>query len=358
MKPLVSARIDGGALRHNLQAIRLRAARSKVMAVVKANAYGHGLVPVARALDTADAFAVARLDEGLALRDAGIAQPVVLLEGIFDREQLDIAARETFDLVVHCAEQIALLQEMKRASPLRVWLKLDSGMNRLGFKGAEFSAAYAALSAIDAIQKPLRLFTHMADADNPESNQTSVQLRRFNDAVTGLPGERSLANSATLCSFPEAQADWVRPGLMLYGVSPFAGGVAADFGLRPVMTLSASIIAIKDIAAGESVGYGARWTADRATRIAIVAAGYGDGYPRAAGNGTPVLVNGQRASLVGRVSMDMLAIDVGAIRAPQIGDSVVLWGAGLPVEEIARCAAMIPYQLLCAVSRRVALQVL
>ncbi len=355
MTPLVSATIDGGALRHNLSVVRQWAPESRVMVVIKANAYGHGLVAVARALGTADAFAVARVDEGMILRAAGITTPTVLLEGVFDREGLEAAAGAGFELVVHTAEQIELLRAAAPGVSFKVWLKLDSGMNRLGFKGAAFDSAHAALAALAAVRSPVNLFTHLASADEPDLPTTGEQLARFAAATRAMTGERSIANSAGMLSFADAQADWVRPGLLVYGVSPIAGSIGADYGLRPVMTLKSHVIARKDLAAGERVGYGGDWTATRPTQLAVAAVGYGDGYPRALPSGAPVLVNGERASLAGRVSMDMIGIDVTDLkRPPALGDPVVLWGEGLPVEEIAVWADTIPYELLCGISQRVA----
>jgi alanine racemase len=356
---MVSATIDTAALKHNLQAVRQWAPRSRVMAVIKANAYGHGLVAVARALDAADSFAVARVDEGLTLRAAGIQKRTVLLEGVFDREQLNAAAGAGFELVVHTGEQIELLSSAPPDAGFRVWLKLDTGMNRLGFKGGAFDAALAALSALPGVQTPINLFTHLACADDPEFPATTEQLARFAGATGSLPGERSIANSAGMLSFPEAQADWVRPGLLLYGVSPFTGSIGADYGLKPAMTLNSHVIAVKELAPGERVGYGGAWKASRPTRLAVAAVGYGDGYPRNLASGSPVLVNGVRAPLAGRVSMDMIGIDVTDLaHAPRLGDPVILWGAGLPVEEIAVWANTIPYELLCGISQRVAVTLL
>jgi alanine racemase len=353
--PMVSVTIDAAALRHNLQVIRRQAPKSRVMAVIKANAYGHGLIAAARALDAADAFAVARVDEGLALREAGIKTPIVLLEGVLDREQLGAAAAADFELVVHTPEQIDLLRAASADVRFKVWLKLDSGMNRLGFKGEAFRSAHAALSQAAAVRAPVNLITHLASADLPELPTTAEQLMVFAAATRSLAGERSVESSAALLGFPESQADWVRPGLLLYGVSPFRGSTGADHGLRPVMTLRSRIIAVKDLVVGDQVGYGGDWTATRATRLAIAAIGYGDGYPRSASSGTPVLVNGEHAALAGRVSMDMIAIDVTDVqRPPNVGDPVVLWGEGLPVEEVAIWAETIPYTLLCGISRRVA----
>jgi alanine racemase len=352
---MVSATVDSGALRHNLSVVRQWAPKSRVMAVIKANAYGHGLVAVARALGSTDAFAVARVDEGLTLRLAGIDAPTVLLEGVFDREQLDAAAGAHFELVVHSPEQIELLRTAAAGTTFKVWLKLDTGMNRLGFKGAAFGAAHAALSALSSVRSPVNLFTHLASADLPELPTTGEQLALFAAATGSLPGERCLENSAAMLSFPDAQGDWVRPGLLLYGVSPFAGSIGEDYGLRPAMTLHSHVIAVKELSPGERVGYGGDWTACRPTRLAVAAVGYGDGYPRSLGSGAPVLVNGERAGLAGRVSMDMIGIDVTDLtRPPALGDPVVLWGEGLPVEEIAVWADTIPYELLCGISQRVA----
>jgi alanine racemase len=355
MTPMVSATIDTSALRHNLQVLRQWAPRSRVMAVIKANAYGHGLVAVARALESADAFAVARVDEGMTLRRAGIDNPTVLLEGVFDAGQLEAAAAAGFELVVHTARQIDLLRAAPPGATFKVWLKLDTGMNRLGFKGQEFDAAHAALSALPAVQSPVNLFTHLSSADDPELSTTADQLARFRAATDTLPGERSIANSAGMLSHADAQADWVRPGLLLYGASPFAGSIGADYGLKPAMTLHSHVIAVKDLAIGERVGYGGDWTALKPTRLAVAAVGYGDGYPRSLGSGSPVLVNDERVPLAGRVSMDMIGIDVSGMKhPPALGDSVTLWGDGLPVEEIAVWADTIPYELLCGISQRVA----
>lgn len=353
--PLVSASIDTGALRHNLQIVRQRAPKSRIMAVIKANGYGHGLITVARALDAADAFAVARVDEGLALRAAGIKSPVVLLEGVFDNDQLEAAAAANFELVVHASEQIELLRNFHAAHRFKVWLKLDTGMNRLGFKGGQFPAAHAVLGTLPSVRTPVNLFTHLSSADVPAVATTEVQLQAFAASTREMAGERCIESSAAIFAFPDSQADWVRPGLALYGVSPFAGSIGADHGLEPVMTLHSQIIATKTLDPGERVGYGGDWIAARPTRLAIAAVGYGDGYPRSLPSGAPVLVNGARASLAGRVSMDMIGIDVTDLQVEaKLGDPVVLWGEDLPVEEIAVWAQTIPYELLCGISQRVA----
>jgi alanine racemase len=353
--PLVSATIDLDALRHNLNVVRQRAPNSRIMAVIKANAYGHGLIAVAQALEGADAFAVARVDEGLALRKAGIHGDVVLLEGVFDRDQLDAAAQANFAMVVHTPEQIELLRHSGTQRRFKVWLKLDSGMNRLGFKPKDFPAAYGTLAQLPAVQKPIGLFTHLSSADEPKRADTAEQVQVFAALTANLRGERSIENSAGILAYPDSQADWVRPGLLLYGVSPFADSTGPEFDLRPVMTLRSHVIAVKELERGERVGYGGTWIAARPTRLAIAAVGYGDGYPRNLPSGTPVLVGQTQFGLAGRVSMDMVGIDVTESKQPvMLGDAVTLWGEGLPVEDIARWAQTIPYELLCGISQRVA----
>jgi len=353
---LIRAVIETRALRHNLNTIRERARRARVMAVVKANAYGHGLVPTALSLADADAFAVARLEEGLALRAAGITQPIVLLEGVFTAEQLLEAARHGFDLVVHDALQVELLEEMTGPHRFVLWIKIDTGMNRLGFPPRDFAAALERLRRLKPAPLEVRLLTHLACADERDGLMTNEQLTRFRAATRGLDYSVSIANSAGVFGDVQLNGDWVRPGLALYGASPFADSSAGQLGLTPVMSLESSVIAVRHITAGETVGYGATWKASRDSSIAIIAAGYGDGLPRNLPGGTPVLIDGARAPLVGRVSMDMIAADVTGFPDVHVGTPAVLWGAGLPVEEIARHAATIPYELLCSVSQRVPLE--
>lgn len=353
MRSLIRAEVSAEALRGNLARIRRVAPHSRVMAVVKANAYGHGLVSTALCLSDADAFAVARLDEALALRAAGIRQPIVLLEGVFDAEQLAEAARQDLQIVVHEQEQLDLLRQAPAGHGFIVWLKVDTGMNRLGFRTVEFPAAMAALQGLGGHIRELRLLTHFASADERDSALTGRQLARFAALEAGRPLVRSLANSAAVFAQPAAHAEWIRPGLALYGVSPFPEQTGADLGLRPAMRLASTVIAVREVPQGETVGYGGVWRAARDSRVAIVAAGYGDGLPRSLPNGTPVLVRGQRADLAGRVSMDMIAVDVTGIGGASVGDEAVLWGPELPVEEIAAHANTIAYELLCAVSQRV-----
>ena len=356
MSRLIRAVIDTRALRSNLAAVRSRAPLSHVMAVVKANAYGHGLVPTALALADADAFAVARLEEGLALRAAGVTKPIVLLEGVFASEQLLEAARHGFDIVVHDPLQIELLEAFSGAHRFIIWLKIDTGMNRLGFRPADFPVAFARVRAIIPEPLEIRVLTHLARADDRDDVSNREQIARFNAVVGKLDCATSVANSAGLLSGAGLQADWVRPGLALYGVSPFADQKAADLGLQPVMTLESTVITIRHVPKGETVGYGGAWRAPRDATIAIVAAGYGDGLPRNLPSDTPVLIGGRRASIAGRVSMDMIAVDVSDLPPVQVGEPVTLWGEGLPVEEIARHAGTIPYELLCGVSQRVPLE--
>lgn len=354
---LIRAVIDAAALRHNLQQARRAAPDSRIMAVIKANAYGHGIVPAAKALAEADGFAVARLGEGLALRAAGLANRILLLEGVFSADQLAAAAQARFELMVHSPEQLELLEALSGDAQVTAWIKVDSGMNRLGFRLEDFAAAYERLRRNARVHADPTLVTHLASADDRRDAKTPAQLAAFSDATAGLPGARSIANSAGVLAWPAARADWVRPGLMLYGVSPFPSGTGADLGLRPAMTLRTEVIALKQVRAGETVGYGGSWTAPRDTRMAVVAAGYGDGYPRSTESGTPVLVGGRRAPLIGRVSMDMITVDITDLPPVSVGDPVVLWGSEIPVEEIATHARAIAWDLLCGVSQRVQLEI-
>lgn len=359
---LIRALIDTAALRHNLGTIRAYAPRAKVMAVIKANAYGHGLVSTALALADADSFAVARLEEGMALRAAGIRAPVVLLEGVFSAEQLAEAAHHGFELVVHDPLQLRLLEAHRGAERFIVWLKIDTGMNRLGFRPEAFAAALARVRALAIPALELRVMTHLARADEPAEGMTRDQVAVFENTLekAGVAGANRLAtsigNSAGTLGWPLAHGDWVRPGLALYGVSPFAGETAAKHGLRPVMTLDTTVLTVREVKRGESVGYAAAWRAERDSSIAILAAGYGDGLPRHLANGTPVLVGGAPYPLVGRVSMDMIAVDVTGAPKVAAGNRAVIWGEGLPVEEVAAHADTIPYELLCGVSQRVPIE--
>ena len=340
------ARIDLAALRHNLGLARQLAPRSRAMAVVKANAYGHGALTVARELDPlVDALAVACLEEAQALRDAGINAPILLLEGVFEAAELEVAARQEIWITIDNELQLQWLESASPAQPLRCWLKLDTGMHRLGVPPDRAGKIYQRLRACRNAHPDIVLSTHFACADELRNDLTRAQLALFDDACRDLPGARSAANSAGVLAWPGSHYDWVRPGYMLYGNSPLDSDHPNTRALEPVMTLASAVISLRDVPTGETVGYGASWTAARPSRIATACIGYGDGYPRLAPNGTPVLVNGRRAGLAGRVSMDMITIDVTDLPGVSIGDEVILWGNGLPVGEIARHAGTIGYEL-------------
>jgi len=349
-----------GALKHNLSVIRDACPDAKLMAVVKANAYGHGLVTVAQNLAGADAFAVARLPEAVQLRDAGVSKPVVLLEGVLTEDDLNAAIASDFDLVVHCPEQIEVLERCT-SGRATVWLKFDTGMNRLGFRPEQATGLIDRLRNCSAVAE-LRLMSHLASADERGNSATKAQLERFSSLVNGFDGPISIANSPAVFGWPEIREanqtfgatgeQWIRPGLALYGVSPFGGQTGADLGLEPVMQFEARLIAVKPLRKGERVGYQGSFEAMNDSRLGIVSAGYGDGYSRHFRSGTPVLINGRRVSLIGNVSMDMIAVDLGANATDAVGDIAMLWGPGLPVEEVAPWADAIPYELVCGVMNR------
>ncbi|WP_446808391.1 alanine racemase [Methylomonas sp. 2BW1-5-20] len=362
MTPAAFVRLDLEAVRHNLAQVKRYSPDNKIMAVIKANAYGHGMDRVAGVLDLADGFAVARVDEGVRLRQAGFKQAITVLQGFVCVDELLQLLKFQLAAVIHTPQQLAILQQQAYAvGKLAVWLKMDTGMNRLGFKGTDFSAAYRQLQGCALVEQPINLITHFANADDLLDDKTRRQIDLFNDAVKDYPGACSIANSAGIIGWPNVRfgsaqdraSDWVRPGLMLYGCSPFAGKIGADFGLKPVMSLHSRLIAVKDVAAGETVGYSGTWQCQTATRLGVVSIGYGDGYHRHTKSGAPVLVNGRRVTLIGRVSMDMITVDLHSQPDAQPGDPVTLWGEGLPVEEIARHADTIPYTLLCGITQRV-----
>lgn len=348
-----TAEINFTALRHNFEQLGQIAPGCKILAVLKANAYGHGLVKIAEQLKQADAFGVARIEEALALRQGGIVKPIVLLEGFFEAKDLQILAANNIQTIVHMEHQIEVLLDADLDSGLNVWLKVDTGMHRLGISPEDFKSAHQRLSESANVLKPMRLMSHFACADEADNPKTAQQIALFDQLTDAMEGERTLANSAAIIAWPDARADWVRPGLMMYGVSPIDAISAAELQLMPVMTLKSSLIAIRPVNKGESVGYGAAWTADRDTKLGVVAIGYGDGYPRNLPSGTPVLINGRIVLLVGRVSMDMITIDLGPEPMERLGDEVILWGDGLPVEEIAKLCGTIAYELLCNITQRV-----
>jgi len=324
------------------------------MAVVKANGYGHGLLNVAHCLDSADGFGLARPEEALALREGGVKSKLILLEGFFSRVDLTTLVEHDIDTVVHNEVQLEMLESSILAKPATVWLKIDSGMHRLGFTPEQFDAVYARLEACPQVAKPINLMSHFACADEPDNPSTKLQINLFNDLIKDLPGQRSLANSAGTLYWPESQADWIRPGIGLYGVSPVIGDLGSNHGLMPAMELVSQLIAVRSHKAGEPVGYGSSWHAKQDTKLGVVAIGYGDGYPRNAPEGTPVWVNGRRVPIVGRVSMDMLTVDLGINATDQIGDDAILWGKALPVEEVAEHIGTIAYELVTKLTPRVA----
>ncbi|MDH5823162.1 alanine racemase [Luteimonas sp. RD2P54] len=358
MPRATTATFHSDAVRHNLGEVRRRAPGSRVMAMVKADGYGHGLERVVRALPDADAFGVASLEDVARIRALGAAQPVLLLSGFDGPEDLARLRQLRADSVIHHASQLEMLEQGDRGDPIRCWLKVDSGMHRLGFAPADVRGAHARLAALPQIAD-IVLMTHFASSDEfadsggGNRDQTAAQLRVFAEATAGLPGERSLANSTAVLGWPQAQADWVRPGGALYGMSVVAGRPGPGFGLRPAMTFSTTLIAVNPVARGERIGYSASWECPEDMPVGIAAVGYGDGYPRHAPSGTPVLVNGRPAASVGRVSMDLMAIDLRAQPDARPGDPVELWGQGLPVDTVAAAAGTIGYQLTCAIAGRV-----
>ncbi len=354
MIPRVTATIDLAAVRHTLGVVRRLAPHSRVMAAVKADAYGHGAVPVARALEAGgvDALAVACLEEAMQLRQARIQAPIALLEGVISGEEAAQAVYERLQVVVHDHWQIELLERLPASARLSVWFKLDSGMHRLGFPLADVPRLRGILE-----RHPGWSFagwiTHLACADEPAHPFTREQIARFEAALNGIPGPRSIANSAGLIAWPQSRVDWVRPGLALYGCSPMPDTSAAQLGLKPAMRLESRIIAVREYAAGEGIGYGLTYRCPERMRIGVIAVGYADGMHRAFRNGTPVLVRGRRAYLAGRVSMDMITVDLRQVPEAQVGDAVLLWGDGLPAEEIAAWAGTLSYELFCGLTQRV-----
>ena len=347
--------INRRALRHNLQRLRELAPDSRMVAVVKANAYGHGLLETARTLTDADAFGVARLEEALRLREGGITQPVLLLEGFFDADDLPSISREGFHTVVHNEAQLSALEQATLEKPVTVWMKLDTGMHRLGVLPEHADAFYERLSACKNVSQPVNIVSHFARADEPDCGATEKQLALFNHFTDGKPGQRSIAASGGILLWPQSHFEWVRPGIILYGVSPLDSRPwGEDFGFKPVMTLTSSLIAVREHKAGEPVGYGGTWVSERDTRLGVIALGYGDGYPRSAPSGTPVRVNGREVPIVGRVAMDMICVDLGPDAQDKMGDSVVMWGDGLPVERIAEMTGVSAYELITRLTPRMA----
>jgi len=364
----IQATIHAAALRHNLARARAAAADARVWAVVKANAYGHGIERVFDGLRAADGFALLDLAEAERVRALGWRGPILLLEGVFDQRDLELCSRLGLWHTVHCDEQIDMLAIHKTQAPHRVFLKMNSGMNRLGFTPDRYRAAWTRLNALPQVDE-ISLMTHFADADG--ASGVADQMAIFNSVTQDLPGERTVANSAATLRHtpgaplqrpelaPQVAGDWVRPGIAVYGSAPdFPARSAADWGLQPAMTLAAKVIGVQQLAPGDRVGYGGHFTADQPLRIGIAACGYADGYPRVCPTGTPVLVDGVRTRTVGRVSMDMLAVDLGPVPGAGFGSEVTLWGraAGgevLPIDEVAQMAGTVGYELMCGLAQRV-----
>lgn len=349
MRP-ARALIDLQALRHNYRLAR-ELAGAKALAVVKADAYGHGAVRCAQALaDEVDGFAVACIEEALQLREAGINQPILLLEGFFEAQELALIEAHDFWCVVHALWQLEAIEQAQLSKPLTVWLKLDSGMHRVGLHPADYQAAYQRLQASANVGE-IVLMSHFARADELDCARSDEQVAVFERARQGLNAPVSLRNSPAVLGWPQVHSDWVRPGIMLYGASPFEQTQAVAAQLQPVMTLESKIISVRELPAGEPVGYGARFVTERASRVGVVAMGYADGYPRHAPTGTPVMIDGHMSRLIGRVSMDMLTVDLTDLPASGLGSRVELWGKNVLASDVASAAGTIPYQLFCNLRR-------
>lgn len=349
MRP-ARALIDLQALRHNYQLAR-ETTGAKALAVIKADAYGHGAVRVAQALETeADGFAVACIEEALELRQAGIRAPILLLEGFFEADELALIVEHDFWCVVHSLWQLEAIEQTSVGKPLNIWLKMDSGMHRVGVHPADYQAAYQRLLATSKVAKVV-LMTHFARADELGSLRTDEQVAIFQATREGLAAEVSLRNSPGVMGWPNVPSDWVRPGIMLYGATPFDQPQAVADRLQPVMTLESKVICVRELPAGEPVGYGGAFVTDRNMRIGVVAMGYADGYPRQAPTGTPVMIDGQRSQLLGRVSMDMLCVDLTNLPLAGVGSRVELWGKNVLASDVAASAGTISYQIFCNLKR-------
>lgn len=354
----VNAVISRKAVRHNFKRIKSIVKTSRVISVLKANAYGHGVLEMARILVDSDAFGVARLEEALELRNAHFTTPILLMEGFFNTVDIDVLIEHDIQTVIHSLEQISQLETFAKkhlvlTAKLKVWLKIDTGMNRLGISPSQFNEALARIYALSFVDPQINFMTHFSCADDLDNRFTSEQISQFYTLVEPHDGELTLANSAGILAWPESHADWVRPGLLLYGCSPMINRIGEQDDFIAAMTLSTSVIAIKPLAKGENVGYGAHWQAEQDTQLAVIAIGYGDGYPRHAKAGTPVLINGKRYPIVGRVSMDMVTVDLGIEHQVSCGDPVIMWGPQLPVEEIAQWSDTICYELILQLTSRV-----
>lgn len=343
------AMIDTQAVSENLNLVRQKAPDSMIMAVVKANAYGHGYELLDRGMDDADAFGVARVEEALELRQMGVDKPITVLEGFLDTEELGALLHYDLSAVFHSMYQFEKIKSLIDYPPIKAWIKVDTGMNRLGLNEREFREVMSNPGDRLRIEG---IMTHFAKADEPDDDMNLRQLEAFDNLVADFNYPTSMANSAAVLTLPDSHRDWVRPGIMLYGANPLASGEGQK-ELRTVMTLLAPVIAVKEVRKGESVGYGGDWIAHEDTRIAVISIGYGDGYPREMPAGSPVLINGERRRIVGRVSMDMTCVELEANDRVQVGTMATMWGQGLPVVELAARVNTIPYTLLTGLTSRV-----
>lgn len=343
--------VSTDALQHNLKRVRELAPKSRVMVPVKCDAYGHGIKTTVQALTDADGFAVACIEEAMQTRQF-TQKPIIILEGCYQSRELIDAEKNQFELIIHHLDQIEMLEKHQQPAQFQVWLKINTGMCRLGIKPSQFIDCWERLNACDKVAKPIKLMTHFANADQPDHPMNRSQIALFFDTIKSHKTICSLANSGATLAWPDTHADWVRPGIMMYGVSPFQDQTGLDHQLQPAMTLSSALIAIHDLNAGDKIGYCSRFECPNAMRIGIIAVGYGDGYPHALPDGAPVLIHGRPAPLVGNISMDMLAVDLSEHPDAKLNDSAILWGKGLPIETIARLANTIPYELLCNIHPR------
>lgn len=346
--------IDRRALRHNFQRICQLTPHSRHLAVVKANAYGHGMLAVAEALDQADGYGVARLSEALMLRAGGVKKMILLLEGFFSANDLPLIVQNSIETAIHSEEQLKALEDTRLPEPITVWMKLDTGMHRLGVRLEQAEAFYQRLCACNNVRQPINVMSHFSQSDDPECGMTEKQIACLDAFAKNKPGQQSMAASGGILLWPQSHRNMVRPGIILYGVSPLENVYASHYGLQPVMTLTSSLIAVREHKAGEAVGYGGIWVASNDTKLGVVAIGYGDGYPRSAPTGTPVLINGREVPIVGRVSMDMITVDLGLGSTDRVGDEVIIWGSALPVEKIATYTDVSAYELITKLTSRVA----
>lgn len=335
--------LDPAAIQHNLNVVRRAAPHSKIMSVVKANAYGHGVVEVVKALHDSDGYAVACVNEAMQLRQHGITKPVLVLQGAMDLEEYRVASMLKMTLVIHEPAQLEIYRQFYDDHP-DLWLKVDTGMHRFGYRPEEVVATMREIGAHCS-----GLMTHFSDADDPENPKTNQQKEIFDSVAQQFSLQRSAANSAAILTNRDTHYDWVRPGIMLYGATPLLRGTGADVGLQSAMTFSAPVVAVKKLVAGETVGYGGDFTCPKDMTIACISVGYGDGYPRGVPQGTPVLINGEACPLVGRVSMDSITVDVSRMQECAVGDVAILWGPELPVEDLSNALGTLSYSLLCGV---------